>query len=92
FDSIGDVLSVSPLTAEKYLAAAEGIVRRAIVVPEAEVRRYEPSSSSLPAGVNIDAEGSAGLYTNATVQFPVTAPVSGWYRLRISTSADLAGP
>ncbi|MFX6728715.1 DUF1587 domain-containing protein, partial [Acinetobacter baumannii] len=59
FDSIGDVLSVSPLTAEKYLAAAEGIVRRAIVVPEAEVRRYEPSSSSLPAGVNIDAEGSA---------------------------------
>jgi hypothetical protein len=92
FDSIGDVLSVSPLTAEKYLAAAEGIVRRAIVVPEVEIKRYDPSPASLSPGVRIDQEGAAALSTNGTLKFPISASVAGWYRLRVSTSADLAGP
>lgn len=35
FDNIGDVLTLSPLHMERYLAAAEAIVQRAIVVGEA---------------------------------------------------------
>jgi Protein of unknown function (DUF1592)/Protein of unknown function (DUF1588)/Protein of unknown function (DUF1587)/Protein of unknown function (DUF1585)/Protein of unknown function (DUF1595)/Ca-dependent carbohydrate-binding module xylan-binding/Planctomycete cytochrome C len=42
FDNIGDVLSVSPLLLEKYLAAAEAILEQAIVIqdpPKTMVRR-----------------------------------------------------
>jgi Protein of unknown function (DUF1592)/Protein of unknown function (DUF1588)/Protein of unknown function (DUF1587)/Protein of unknown function (DUF1595)/Protein of unknown function (DUF1585)/Ca-dependent carbohydrate-binding module xylan-binding/Planctomycete cytochrome C len=38
FDSIGDVLSMPPILLEKYLAAAEQIVDRAIVVPRGPKR------------------------------------------------------
>src|SRR5205085_10976304 len=34
FDNIGDVLSTTPLLFERYLAAAEGIVEKAITRPE----------------------------------------------------------
>ncbi len=34
FDNVGDVLSLSPLLLEKYLAAAESIVERAIVIAD----------------------------------------------------------
>jgi hypothetical protein len=34
FDNIGDVLSTTPLLLEKYLAAAETVFQKAIVVPE----------------------------------------------------------
>jgi hypothetical protein len=39
FDNIGDVLSISPLLMEKYVAAAEKIVRTAILTPEADKSR-----------------------------------------------------
>jgi hypothetical protein len=35
FDNIGDVLSTTPLLFERYLAAAESVLQKAIVVPEA---------------------------------------------------------
>src|SRR4029077_4271175 len=38
FDNIGDVLSVSPLLLEKYLAAAETILDQAIVIADAPKR------------------------------------------------------
>ena len=34
FDNIGDVLSISPLLMEKYLAAAEQVARAVILTPE----------------------------------------------------------
>ncbi|HEY2413739.1 MAG TPA: DUF1592 domain-containing protein [Pirellulaceae bacterium] len=34
FDNIGDVLSTTPLLFERYLAAAESVLQKAIVVPE----------------------------------------------------------
>src|SRR2546426_145170 len=34
FDNIGDVLSMSPLLMEKYIAAAEKIAQAAIITPE----------------------------------------------------------
>ena len=40
FDNIGDVLSLPPLLMEKYLAAAEKIVARALASPEARKRIF----------------------------------------------------
>ena len=55
FDNIGDVLSLSPVLMERYLAAAETIVQRAIVVepPKPPVRRQaarylEPAGGDVP--------------------------------------------
>ncbi len=44
FDNIGDVLSISPLLMEKYMAAAEKIARTAILGAEVKssVARYQP--------------------------------------------------
>ncbi len=44
FDNIGDVLSLSPILMEKYLAAAETLARTAIFGPEAQ----KPSLVKLP--------------------------------------------
>src|SRR5262249_5040878 len=41
FDNIGDVLSISPLLMEKYVAAAEKVVRTAILTPEADKARMQ---------------------------------------------------
>jgi len=40
FDNIGDVLSLSPLLLEKYLAAAEEVVARVLASPEAKRRIF----------------------------------------------------
>jgi mono/diheme cytochrome c family protein len=40
FDNIGDVLSLPPLLMEKYLAAAEKIVEKALASPEARKRLF----------------------------------------------------
>jgi hypothetical protein len=50
FDNIGDVLTVSPVLLERYLAAAEGILQRAIVVggPPAPPRRPVAAQFLLP--------------------------------------------
>jgi hypothetical protein len=48
FDNIGDVLSLSPLLFEKYLAAAEKIVAKAMATPTARKRIFiaQPSDKS----------------------------------------------
>ena len=55
FDNIGDVLSLSPLLLEKYLAAAETILDRAIVIvdpPKASKERVGSLRPSFGAGGN----------------------------------------
>jgi hypothetical protein len=42
FDNIGDVLSLSPLLMEKYLAAAEQVVQRALRSPAVRARLLNP--------------------------------------------------
>lgn len=54
FDNIGDVLSLSPLLMEKYLAAAEEIAGRAVVVRrkvKPMLARYLASRSQTPSSV-----------------------------------------
>jgi hypothetical protein len=95
FDNIGDVLTLSPLLMEKYLAAAERIVAEVLVkrTPAVPVRRFQ--------GVELRAEGGnpqrpprgqhriltakGELYTTADL------PVDGEYILRVRAFGERAG-
>lgn len=59
FDNIGDVLTLSPVLMERYLAAAESIMSRAIVPnPPPPPKRHLSTRYSEPAGPNIALEGN----------------------------------
>lgn len=60
FDNIGDVLSISPVLMERYLAAADSIMSRAIVPnPPAVIKRHLGSTYTEPASSE-----SGGLVVN----------------------------
>src|SRR6185503_3075509 len=59
FDNIGDVLTLSSVLMERYLAAAEGIMSRAIVVnPPPPTKRHLSTQYSEPAGPNVPRESN----------------------------------
>ena len=85
FDNIGDVLSLSPLLMEKYLAAAEEIAGRAVVVRRKTrpmLARYLASRSqappSVPEGIHTVRYSPEG---RLRAQHPF--PSSGEYELRV---------
>ena len=88
FDNIGDVLTLSPILMERYLAAAEEIADRAIVV------RTTPPNTTLQAG---DAEGGspfdAGkiLASEGELKVKFEAKKGGVYRFRIRAFGQQAG-
>jgi hypothetical protein len=91
FDNIGDVLSVSPLLAEKYLDAALKLAQTAIPTTQVmTVRKIaadfpkRPSTSELPNGDRM-------FFSNATVRTNFKVPDGGSYRLRIQARGELAG-
>jgi hypothetical protein len=54
FDNIGDVLSLSPLLMDRYLAAAESIVERAIMPnPPPPSKRWQHAKYCEPAGPSV---------------------------------------
>ncbi|MCA8998191.1 MAG: DUF1592 domain-containing protein [Planctomycetaceae bacterium] len=57
FDNIGDVLTLPPVLMERYLAAAESIVERAIVVnPPDPVKRHLAARYTEPASADVEAK------------------------------------
>ena len=84
FDNIGDVLSLSPVLMERYLAAAEQIAERAIVAEpyvEPTLDRYlaprapEESALEKPNPVPYSREGS--------IRFEHPFPANGEYELQV---------
>src|SRR5262249_55048971 len=53
FDNIGDVLSLSPVLLERYLAAAESIGPRIMVVPPKPIRQKTDALFLVPQGNDI---------------------------------------
>ncbi|MDQ3813103.1 MAG: DUF1592 domain-containing protein [Armatimonadota bacterium] len=90
FDNIGDVLSISPLLMEKYLAAAEKIAEQAIVLPDKNVRfeaeRLDPDAASGDRGGVL--LGVTGSETGSDYEFPK----AGAYLLRARAFGEQAGP
>ncbi|MCI0361776.1 MAG: DUF1592 domain-containing protein [Planctomycetaceae bacterium] len=92
FDNIGDVLSTTPLLLEKYLAAAETVFQKAIVVPEPldikDTRLMGFRVSPRSAGETID--DGAALYGEGEV-YGETYLDAGEYIVRAQVYAKQVG-
>ncbi len=94
FDNIGDVLSLPPVLMEKYLDAAEVITANVIHTPE----NFVPPSIDLPlasgkreGGVNNDG-AELTFFSDGTVTFEKEFEAGGEYEIRVSLTAEQAGP
>lgn len=95
FDNIADVLSVSPLLAEKYLAIAEQVIAEVVPPPVVQRRTVnlagseftsEPERASSVVGRSARMLFSEGALTHRHMLEP------GSYELRIHAWGDQAGP
>lgn len=88
FDNIADVLSMSPLLAEKYLNAAEQIMDAAIVIGDGKpaVKKYDCAT--------LDATGNnsgGNLQINGEVYGTHAFPVDGDYEFHLKAGQDKFG-
>jgi mono/diheme cytochrome c family protein len=97
FDNIGDVLSLAPMLMEKYLAAAEAIVSKAILAdpsPKSATTRIRgdkfKSTSSNEAIRSIESR-MLGLYREGEAVTSFDAPLAGEYVLRVRAYGEQAG-
>jgi hypothetical protein len=93
FDNIGDVLTLSPLLLEKYLAAAEGIAARAIVVDRTnygERKTYNTPDLRRAGGERHGDEGRV-LGTNGELKVRPELPRPGEYLFRVRAYGQQAG-
>src|SRR6266498_3514290 len=88
FDNIGDVLSLSPVLMEKYLAAAEKISRTAIFGVEplkpTLVRLRSPERSQAPQSTPLTDYDLTGLSLPNAIHNTYRFPVDGEYVIRAS--------
>ncbi len=94
FDNLGDVLSLSPLLLEKYIAAARTVVGQAVpVVPWAPAekrisgRLFAPKGSK-PASSSKDDFLSLSYYKPAVVSYTFLAEHPGPYQLIVDLAAN----
>ncbi len=93
FDNIGDVLSIPPLLLEKYLAAAEKVLDRAILAPDRlkpPARRLEAENMEAGRGTAPDGFQQV-LFANAEIAAQVDIAQDGAYLLRVRAGEDRAG-
>jgi mono/diheme cytochrome c family protein len=91
FDNIGDVLSISPLLMEKYLAAAEKVARAAIVTPESSSpTTYYQGEKLASAGGEAHGDGRI-LASVGEIGIKHEFPKAGEYLLRVRAYGDQAG-
>lgn len=89
FDTIGDVLSISPLHLEKYLQAARTVVEKALPakveprIPERVIpgRRFRRSKQSARAGHRLSLSGTAATSVTVGIPAPGEYEVALRYRL-----------
>jgi len=95
FDNIGDVLSLPPMLMEKFLAAAEEIARRAIVVdavPKPWQKRLR-GDKLISANENVQPldTGVMGFHREGEATASFDAPAKSEYIFRVRAYAELAG-
>jgi mono/diheme cytochrome c family protein len=93
FDNIGDVLSMPPILMEKYLAAAEKIVEKAIVVDDPDKAPAQRVLGARLEGAGNPVEEDARCLTSegeASIRLEV--PREGEYLLTVQASGEQAGP
>jgi hypothetical protein len=90
FDNIADVLALPPLLMEKYLAAAEQILDRAIVEQTAGKPILELKGSSFRGDGERDGE-LARLNTAGVLEAELEIPQSGAYQIIVRAFGEQAG-
>ena len=90
FDNIADVLSMSPLLAEKYLAAAEQVMDRAIVLENPFKPKITKYAAEHMSGGIMAAE-SRELATEGEISQEHTFVAAAEYEIRIEAEQDQAG-
>jgi len=95
FDNIGDVLSMPPILLEKYLAAAEKILDKAIVVPKpikVSKDTFRPQNVRTTLGPFAKQNGKRiALTSNGAAYFEYDFPYEGEYVLRARAYGEQAG-
>lgn len=91
YDTIGDVLSVSPLQWEKYMEAAEAVVKQIFPQPPAQ-----PVQLVLGGG-GLEGQGNAGseffsLPSRGDGSGRLKIPLAGKYKVEVVLHAQQAGP
>lgn len=93
FDTIGSVLSVSPLHIESYAAAAQAVVGEVIerhaIPPDAQ--RFPGAGAASTGEWDFDDGDTRVLASNADIAWEVTVVDGGAYSIEITASADQAG-
>jgi cytochrome c553 len=95
FDNIGDVLSLSPMLMEKYLAAAEKVLDLAVrtgPVTNGPLKRFEAAEMKCTSAVEKQEDGSRLLATVGEVYTQFRFPKAGEYVLRVRAAGQQAGP
>ncbi|MGQ0635741.1 MAG: DUF1592 domain-containing protein [Planctomycetaceae bacterium] len=88
FDTIGDVLSVSPLLLEKYLQAAEVIVGAAVpTVPRVVAEEIVPGSKFEPVDGKLTGDKLVA-HLNGKVEYKLRIATPGDYRLILELEMD----
>ncbi len=93
FDNMGDVLSLSPLLLEKYLAAAEQVAERAIVTDRTrwgEKKTWRGGDLRRAGGQAFGEEGRI-LSSTGEVKVSHTITQAGSYRVRVRAFGQQAG-
>ncbi len=90
FDTIGDVLTTSPMLLEKYMQAAETIVGRAVplagrVAPQRAIDAYQFKGEGSREGAGAESERNISLYDRADLSTTVEVPKSGAYRVLLNS-------
>lgn len=91
FDNIGDVLSLSPILMERYLAAAENIMQRAILVdPPKPPVRHMSARYLEPAGPNVPQTRFRPVRDKdkASVNTPYNLSMDGEYIFKVKAYAE----
>jgi mono/diheme cytochrome c family protein len=95
FDNIGDVLSLSPLLLEKYVAAAERIMDQAIAVPRPDAppptRTFEVAKLDATVKAELNFRGARRMMKNGELWQQWKTPYEGDYRIRVKARGDKVG-
>jgi mono/diheme cytochrome c family protein len=95
FDNIGDVLSLPPVLLEKYLAAAQKILSKAVVTdlrPKSPVKRFDADGLDGTAPSESLGGGIKRLGREGDIFSSVRFPHDGEYLLRAKAYGEQAGP
>jgi hypothetical protein len=92
FDNIADVLSTSPLQAELYERAADGLVAEAMAIPITEPTKFQIEAETALASVGQQSGDAWNLYSNGEVYQTIDIPYDGKYLFRARVWGQQAGP